>query len=161
MAYNSNKTKLSLVGATSTTKLAIGFSNDNDNVCCFACDAEFQGLMTWQIDHVIPQSYFKNRNLKVDNSVLNLCILCPSCNQKKRDKDAREFFGEENLARLAECQQKAQNATIEQIEAYARRFANESYKFCRLYKGGKFLRTFWKNGNVVEQELDEYGEVLA
>jgi CRISPR/Cas system Type II protein with McrA/HNH and RuvC-like nuclease domain len=143
--YNPNKVKLSLVGATTVVKLYIGFDGK-----CAGCDKQYSGLMTWQLDHLIPQSYFRNRGLKVDNSIDNLALVCPVCNIGKRDKECLTFFGKARMAKIAKSQQRAKDASLNEVEQVARRFAIESKKFGKLYKGGKFSRLF-----VPEEEEDE------
>lgn len=124
--YNPNKVKGNTVVGQKLVRLYLAFGGS-----CFACSRHFDGYADWQIDHVIPQVYFKEHGLKVDHSFENLALLCGTCNAKKSGKLAADFFGRENMIRLYETQLKAYAVDADVLKATAVAFAFESKQFAK------------------------------
>ncbi len=132
------KVKLGSCSAIKTITLFVAFGK-----ACVNCERGLDYLQ-FQIDHLIPQSFYKSNGLKVNNENSNLCILCPQCNQAKSGKDAMEFFGQDKMDVIKAYQDNIPNISETDIESASRDASQLSKMFARKYKGGKFERHFWK-----------------
>lgn len=135
-SYNPFKVKLNTCGAVKCVKLWLAFEQ-----ACFVCESPLQTWTSFQIDHIIPQSFYVENKQKVNHNFDNLCILCPKCNVRKGKKDAKEFFGN-RFAMLATYHAKVDTLSKEAIHAAAMVACAESKMFAKKYQSGIHFAKF-------------------
>ena len=138
------KVKFNLVAAKNVVTVFWAF----DGRCAKCkCELSFHGNgdnpipHEFCLDHTIPQSWFSDRNERIDNSLTNLTALCRTCNSAKSDKMPNEFFTESELVDIRERQ--TRTIAWPKLIAYVRdniAELNPASKFNRLFDKGSFYR---------------------
>src|SRR3954471_1004727 len=126
--------KLKLVGWNPCTEVYLMF-----NGACAKCSK----LLTFEectIEHLHPQSQRDTYTGKSVHEVENLTLLCFSCNARKGDKSALEFFGVETLEiiKAINSDRLPKSVIWEAAEGIAAQ--KPSGKYARLAAGGQYYR---------------------
>lgn len=138
--YNRLKTKGSTVVSKKLARIYIGFFG-----MCAYCLTEFPGYADWTLDHEIPQSFFIENDLPVDNSYGNLILACKSCNSARGNKTLEDFATKSCIANIKRMQKLAE--TIDKNDAklleVCKMFAMQSRQFCKDFNK-TWLNIYWK-----------------
>jgi CRISPR/Cas system Type II protein with McrA/HNH and RuvC-like nuclease domain len=128
------KVKLSTIGATKSLRVLMNF-----DYLCFNCKAK-QSFKSFQIDHIVPQKFYRDNNLPINNSLENLCCLCRKCNAIKGNQNISEFYTKKQISELKKLVKRniPQSEVFEIGEKIAKE--NPTGKFAKLFRNGMFAQ---------------------
>ena len=66
---------------------------------CFDCGITIQ-FKGFNVSHIIPQKFYVDNALPINNELSNLVALCETCNKRMRDANGWQYFSAEKIAYL-------------------------------------------------------------
>lgn len=134
------KAKHSLVAGTALIKLFLAYGGK-----CIFCGHQFplNSVKTWSVEHIIPQSWFAENNVKRDSTIVNTAIACKACNSK-RGNNGVYTVEQKMTCKIAITNYDALDA--KEIDAIGISWSFESIKFAKAWKSN--LRRLGKLNEV-------------
>jgi hypothetical protein len=126
--------KLNFVGATSSLKVWLMFGKK-----CANCEMDIT-FEQMQIDHIIPQSFYLDKGLKVNHGIENLSCLCRSCNASKGSIKAQNFFTKEKYKWVVSRHKVELPKDFINTEGKLLAMSKRDGKFAKLFRSGIYYQ---------------------